>query len=197
MSGRRPSPRPLSTPKRRREGGYATRTAVAARSARTSQPPRACRPYKARLDPSPQLQSTCIAYPHDHHVCAHRHRHIARAVLSLFCRRQLKQHQVPQALHPQWSFLPFALPARLLMLLCLPESLVPDGAYPPSGTFEEDLDKLVDILEYNVPAYVLVRLDDPPSQWLAVHYVPDSAKVRDKVRTRDHTLLPRKRYEQS
>ena len=83
------------------------------------------------------------------------------------------------------------------MLLCLPESLVPDGAYPPSGTFEEDLDKLVDILEYNVPAYVLVRLDDPPSQWLAVHYVPDSAKVRDKVRTRDHTLLPRKRYEQS
>ena len=84
-----------------------------------------------------------------------------------------------------------------LIISCLPESLVPDGTHPSTGTLEQDLDKLGDLLEDNVPAYVLVRLDDPPSQWLAVHYVPDSAKVRDKVRTRDHTLLPRKRYEQS
>ena len=69
------------------------------------------------------------------------------------------------------------------MLLCLSESLVPDGAYPPSGTFEEDLDKLVDILEDNVPAYVLIRTDEVQSDWLAVYYVPDTAKVRDKVRT--------------
>lgn len=38
------------------------------------------------------------------------------------------------------------------------------------------------ILEDNVPAYVLARLDDPPSEWLVVYYVPDTAKVRDKVR---------------
>ena len=64
----------------------------------------------------------------------------------------------------------------------MPESLVPDGSHPPSGTLEQDLDKLGDILEENVPAYILVRLDDPPTEWLAVYYVPDSAKVRDKVR---------------
>ena len=34
-----------------------------------------------------------------------------------------------------------------------------------------------------MPAYILVRLDDPPTEWLAIYYVPDSAKVRDKVRT--------------
>ena len=47
---------------------------------------------------------------------------------------------------------------------------------------EQDLDKLGDLLEDNVPAYILVRLDDPTTEWLAVYYVPDSAKVRDKVR---------------
>ncbi|CCM02067.1 uncharacterized protein FIBRA_04143 [Fibroporia radiculosa] len=61
------------------------------------------------------------------------------------------------------------------------ESLVPDGQTAPSGTLEEDLDILGGLLEDNVPAYVLVRLDDSPSQWLAIYYVPDSAKVRDKM----------------
>ena len=56
--------------------------------------------------------------------------------------------------------------------------------HPQAGTLEQDLDRLGDLLEDNVPAYVLVRLDDPPSEWLAVYYVPDSAKVRDKVRQR-------------
>lgn len=32
-----------------------------------------------------------------------------------------------------------------------------------------------------MPAYVLTRLDNPPTEWLAINYVPDSAKVRDKV----------------
>ena len=48
---------------------------------------------------------------------------------------------------------------------------------------DEDLDRLGDLLEDDVPAYVLVRLDDPPTDWLAVFYVPDVAKVRDKVST--------------
>lgn len=50
-----------------------------------------------------------------------------------------------------------------------------------SGSLLEDLDRLGDILEDNVPSYVLTRLDDPPTEWLAISYVPDSAKVRDKV----------------
>jgi len=43
------------------------------------------------------------------------------------------------------------------------------------------MDKLGSIVEDNVPAYILVKLDDPPTEWLAVYYVPDNAKVRDKV----------------
>ncbi|TBU35777.1 hypothetical protein BD311DRAFT_680384 [Dichomitus squalens] len=70
---------------------------------------------------------------------------------------------------------------RFLKISIQNESLVPDGTHPPSGTLEQDLDKLGDILEESVPAYVLVRLDDPPTEWLAVYYVPDSAKVRDKM----------------
>ena len=44
---------------------------------------------------------------------------------------------------------------------------------------------LQSLLDDSIPAYVLVRLDDPPSAWLAVHYVPDSASIRDKVLTND------------
>lgn len=51
------------------------------------------------------------------------------------------------------------------------------------GTLEEDLDRLNTVVEDNVPAYILVRLDDPPSDWLAIYYVPDTAKIRDKVRS--------------
>ena len=58
---------------------------------------------------------------------------------------------------------------------------MPSHTVAPSGTLEQDLDRLTDILEDNVPAYVLVRLDDPPTEWLAIYYVPDTAKVRDKV----------------
>ncbi|KAI8998459.1 actin depolymerizing protein [Trametes punicea] len=70
---------------------------------------------------------------------------------------------------------------RFLKISIEHESLVPSHTVAPSGTLEEDLDRLGDILEDNVPAYVLVRLDDPPTEWLAVYYVPDTAKVRDKM----------------
>ncbi|RDX56562.1 actin depolymerizing protein [Lentinus brumalis] len=70
---------------------------------------------------------------------------------------------------------------RFLKIAIQNESLVPNGVHPSSGSLEEDLDKLGDLLEDNVPAYVLVRLDEPTTEWLAVYYVPDSAKVRDKM----------------
>ncbi|PCH38158.1 actin depolymerizing protein [Wolfiporia cocos MD-104 SS10] len=70
---------------------------------------------------------------------------------------------------------------RFLKVSIRNESLVPDGTTPPSGTLEADLDNLGSILDDNAPAYVLVRLDDPPSEWLAVYYVPDTAQVRDKM----------------
>ncbi|KAI0807625.1 hypothetical protein C8Q74DRAFT_1228381 [Fomes fomentarius] len=70
---------------------------------------------------------------------------------------------------------------RFLKISIQNESLVPDGVYPQTGTLGQDLDRLGDLLDDNVPAYVLVRLDDPPTEWLAIYYVPDSAKVRDKM----------------
>lgn len=66
---------------------------------------------------------------------------------------------------------------------------MPDQSVEPTGTLEEDLNRLGDILEDSVPAYVLVRLDDPPSDWLAVFYVPESAKIRDKVCSRYTQLV--------
>ncbi|KAF8478603.1 actin depolymerizing protein [Russula ochroleuca] len=70
---------------------------------------------------------------------------------------------------------------RFLKISIQNEALVNDASIPPSSTLENDLNRLQSLLDDNIPAYVLVRLDDPPSAWLAVHYVPDTAKVRDKM----------------
>lgn len=69
------------------------------------------------------------------------------------------------------------------------EALVTDTTVAPSSTLESDLNSLQSLLDDNVPAYVLVRLDDPPSAWLAINYVPDTAKVRDKVPASDINII--------
>jgi len=69
---------------------------------------------------------------------------------------------------------------RFLKVLIRNESLVLDVSVDVSGSLDEDILQLQDILDDDVPAFLLVRLDDP-SEWLAVYYVPDSAKVRDKM----------------
>ncbi|KZT28469.1 actin depolymerizing protein [Neolentinus lepideus HHB14362 ss-1] len=61
------------------------------------------------------------------------------------------------------------------------ETLVHDVSYAVHGSLEEDLPILQDTLDDKTPAYVLARVDDPPTEWLAIFYVPDSAKVRDKM----------------
>jgi twinfilin len=48
-----------------------------------------------------------------------------------------------------------------------------------TSTFEVDLKDLQGILTDNDPAYVLAHFDE--GSWLAISYVPDTAKVRDKV----------------
>ena len=70
---------------------------------------------------------------------------------------------------------------RFIKVVISNESLVPATTIPPSGTFQQDLDKLVDVLEDNIPAYILARTDKPGSDWLAIFYVPETSKVRDKV----------------
>ncbi|KAJ7168187.1 hypothetical protein C8R43DRAFT_983364 [Mycena crocata] len=64
------------------------------------------------------------------------------------------------------------------------ESLVHDLSIPARGSLQEDLAQLQDsenIIEQNTPAYLLTKLDDPPAEWLVIYYVPDTAKVRDKM----------------
>ncbi|EPQ58361.1 actin depolymerizing protein [Gloeophyllum trabeum ATCC 11539] len=61
------------------------------------------------------------------------------------------------------------------------ETLVHDLSFAVANSLQDDLPVLHDALDDNTPAYVLARLDDPPTDWLAIFYVPDSAKVRDKM----------------
>lgn len=70
---------------------------------------------------------------------------------------------------------------RFLKIAIRNETLVVDHSVPPSGTIDEDLHQLQNILEDDVPAYILARLDNNPAEWLAISYVPDAAKVRDKM----------------
>jgi len=70
---------------------------------------------------------------------------------------------------------------RFLKIGIRNETLVLDKSIPRSGTIEHDLDKMADLLEDDVPAYILARMDDPSSEWLAISYVPDTARVRDKM----------------
>ncbi|KAF7353635.1 Protein tyrosine kinase [Mycena venus] len=64
------------------------------------------------------------------------------------------------------------------------ESLVHDLSVPIGGSLQEDLAQLQnsdEIIQENTPAYLLTKLDDPPAEWLVIYYVPDTAKVRDKM----------------
>lgn len=128
--------------------------------------------------------SSCYPRLISSHVCSNGNRSLAGALFGFLRCSSLKRYQVHQSVDSEWS-LSVSVSVQCLCSSCrrhLPESLVPDGITPPEGTFEEDLDKLQSILEDEVPAYILARLDEPPSEWLAIYYVPDSAKVRDKVR---------------
>ncbi|KAF8628400.1 hypothetical protein AX15_003924 [Amanita polypyramis BW_CC] len=71
---------------------------------------------------------------------------------------------------------------RFLKIVIRNETLVHDLSVLAQGSFEADLLMLQDsqVLQDNAPAYILARLE-PPSQWLAIFYVPDSAKIRDKM----------------
>jgi len=60
---------------------------------------------------------------------------------------------------------------------------VHDRSVSAEGTLLEDLKLLQDpsLLEDNVPAYILARQDES-TDWLVIYYVPETAKIRDKVR---------------
>lgn len=72
---------------------------------------------------------------------------------------------------------------RFIKVSIKDESLIHDLSVPATASFQDDLQSLQDesILQQDSPAYVLAKLDQPSSDWVAIFYVPDSAKVRDKM----------------
>ncbi|KAF7985003.1 hypothetical protein HWV62_9988 [Athelia sp. TMB] len=77
---------------------------------------------------------------------------------------------------------------RFLKISIQNESLIHDiSVETAAGNLAGDLEKQkaenVLQLDDNIPAYILARLDEPNNDsWLAISYVPDTAKVRDKAR---------------
>jgi len=49
------------------------------------------------------------------------------------------------------------------------------------GSWEEDLIQIQSLLDKEKPCYVLFRLDSSNPQWVLFCYVPDKAKVKDKM----------------
>lgn len=70
---------------------------------------------------------------------------------------------------------------RFLKIAIKNEQLVLDSTTPISGSLEQDLDQLQGQLQDDIPAYVLARLDGDKAEWLAISYVPEIAKIRDKM----------------
>ncbi|CAO3698797.1 unnamed protein product [Rhizopus stolonifer] len=74
---------------------------------------------------------------------------------------------------------------RIIRVSIIDESLVPNGTTPVQDNFEKDYQHVAQYLETSTPSYVFVRLDEKAStgeyNWLFLSYVPDNAKVRDKM----------------
>ncbi|KAG1748929.1 actin depolymerizing protein [Suillus paluster] len=70
---------------------------------------------------------------------------------------------------------------RFIKVIIRDESLVSIASLPVAKSLSEDLVQLQEYLEDKEPCYILARLDDPPSEWLMISYVPDFANVRDKM----------------
>jgi len=73
---------------------------------------------------------------------------------------------------------------RFIKAQIVNEEVVPITTSPLSSNFEDDLDKVPEFLDPTDPSYVLFRLDEKNSSgyiWVLMCYVPDKAKVRDKM----------------
>lgn len=71
--------------------------------------------------------------------------------------------------------------SRFIKVAIKNEQLVLSSTTPIAGSFTDDLNQLQALLEDDTPAYILARLDSSKSEWLAISYVPDTARVRDKM----------------
>ncbi|KAL9548329.1 hypothetical protein MBANPS3_005735 [Mucor bainieri] len=75
---------------------------------------------------------------------------------------------------------------RILRVSIEHESLIPNGTSPVQNDFESDYKQHIEeYLESTTPSYIFVRFDEKNAsgeyKWLFLCYVPDNAKVRDKM----------------
>ncbi|KAJ1937779.1 Twinfilin-1, partial [Linderina pennispora] len=70
---------------------------------------------------------------------------------------------------------------RALKVSIVNESLEAADEQTVGGTFDEDFAHVASLLHDTDPCYVLVRQDLAGNKWLFCAYIPDSAKVRDKM----------------
>ncbi|ORZ06951.1 hypothetical protein BCR42DRAFT_426783 [Absidia repens] len=74
---------------------------------------------------------------------------------------------------------------RILQVSIVNESMVCTGTTMVEGSFDQDYQKVDTYLEDKTPAYLLVRTDEKTTameyKWLFLCYVPDGAKVREKM----------------
>jgi twinfilin-like protein len=89
--------------------------------------------------------------------------------------------QVSSELQSSFSSAVESQTTRFLKISISSESLVHDCSIPAKGQLLDDLQELQTLLQDDVPAYVLTRLDNPTTEWLAIFYVPETAKIRDKM----------------
>jgi len=69
---------------------------------------------------------------------------------------------------------------RLVKVQIEDEKLVDILSKPPSGTWEDDFAIVDGLLESDKPCYILYRFDSG-DQWVLLCYVPDKAKVKEKM----------------
>jgi len=74
---------------------------------------------------------------------------------------------------------------RLIKAQIVNDEIVPtDSLQVSENTETEDMNKVPEYLEPNAPAYILFRLDEKNARgylWILMCYVPDKAKVREKM----------------
>ncbi|GAM25975.1 hypothetical protein SAMD00019534_091500 [Acytostelium subglobosum LB1] len=75
---------------------------------------------------------------------------------------------------------------RFVKVSIVNEELVATKVVNATGTFEQDLDTIPTLLEKDHPCYILAKTDEKSielsgNQWVFMFYVPDIAKVKEKM----------------
>jgi len=70
---------------------------------------------------------------------------------------------------------------RMVKVQIVEEQLVPISTKSKEGSWEEDLSLVINLLEKDSACYVLFKQEHEKKEWILFCYVPDKAKVKDKM----------------